>query len=241
MTRWVQLTGLTPYPDAHLLQQRLVAARAEGQVPDVVLLLEHSPVITLGRAAGSERSVLDPGEWPVLAVERGGNATWHGPGQLVAYPLKRLEGPWCDLHRVLRAQEQAVITCLRDLGLTGGRDPRNTGVWLDCSDGERRKVASVGIACRRWVTWHGLALNVNPDPAAFHRLRPCGLEVGVMTRLADHGVSVPASGLVPSLAAHLANELELGKVELERFSSVADVHLALFGAPPSLDSPKATA
>jgi lipoyl(octanoyl) transferase len=241
LTRWLQLGGQVPYAEAHRLQERIVAARAAGRLPDAVLLLEHAPVITLGRAAGSASSVLNAGDWPVLQVERGGDATWHGPGQLVAYPIKLLEGPWCDLRRVLRALEEAVVGTLRPLGLQGARDPRNTGVWLACPDGQQRKVASVGIACRRWVTWHGLALNVDPDPAAFLRIRPCGMDVGVMTRLADHGVTCSAAALAPALAGQLSAALDLGEVRLEPYSSLDEAQAALFEGRASLDSPSGPA
>lgn len=240
MTRWVHLQGLVPYEEAHLLQQQVLEARAAGRLPDVVFLLEHAPVITLGRAPGSAASVLDPGDCPVLQVERGGNATWHGPGQLVAYPIKRLEGPWCDLHRVLRALEEAVRLTVADLGLTGRRDARNAGLWLDCPDGAGRKVGSVGIACRRWITWHGLALNVDPDPRAFERIRPCGLDRGVMTRLADHASVPPAADLAPRLAQHLSVALDLQEGPLEAYSSVNAARAALLGEGCLLDSLRPT-
>ena len=202
--RVVRLPGLVPYAEGHALQRELVEQRIRGEIPDTVILLEHAPVITLGRKAGAEASVIDAGDWPVVRVERGGDATWHGPGQLVAYPIVALEGERRDLHRHLRQLEEAVIALLGDLGLNGVRDPRNTGVWLPSADGPPRKVCSIGIACRRWVSWHGLALNVDPDPAAFLRLRPCGFDPDVMTRLADHLDPCPS---VDALAGPLADAL----------------------------------
>jgi lipoyl(octanoyl) transferase len=206
---FVRLRGRSDYRDVHRLQERLVADRATGAIPDVVLLLEHTEVITLGRAKGAEASVLDAGDVPVVPIERGGDATWHGPGQLVAYPIVKLEGRRADLHLHLHSLEDAVMAWLADHGLDGHRDPRNTGVWLS-ADGEVRKVCSIGIACRRWVSWHGLALNLNPDPSGFARIRPCGFASDVMTRVVDHlgwAPGVPAS--MPALARHLAEALEL--------------------------------
>lgn len=203
MATFLRLPGHTPYADAHALQQRLLRDRIADRIGDVVLLLEHEEVITLGRRRDAQSHVLAPGDVPVLQVERGGDVTWHGPGQLVAYPILKLEGPRADLHQHLHALEDAVLGLLDDLGLAVGRDPRNTGVWVD-----GRKVCSIGIACRKWVTWHGLALNVAPDLAAFTRIQPCGFEAGIMTRLADHLDPCPTlEDLVEPLAHHLAHAL----------------------------------
>ena len=178
----VTLTGWSEYREVHALQQRLVAMRAEGGVPDVILALEHAEVITVGRARGAAASVLDAGDVPVVAVERGGDTTWHGPGQRVVYPIIQLAGARADLHLHLRALEEGAIAALAAGGLVAGRDPRNTGAWVG-----RRKVCSVGIACRRWVTWHGLALNLTVDRTRFRRIRPCGFDAEIMTTVADEG------------------------------------------------------
>lgn len=204
----LHLRGPQPYADVHALQERWVAARAEGRVDDAVIVLEHTPVITVGRGRGGAQGVLGAGDTPVVEVERGGEATWHGPGQLVAYPIVRLDGPRRDLHAHLRALEDAVIDVLADLGLAGQRDARNTGVWLPTPPGLPRKVCSVGIACRRWVTWHGLALNVSSDLRAFEAIRPCGFDAEIMTRVADHVTAAPSTDalrrpLVEALARRL--------------------------------------
>lgn len=206
MTQIWRLPGLTPYAEAHALQERLVAARARGEIADTILLLEHANVITVGRTRLAEQNVLQAGDWPVVAVERGGDVTWHGPGQLVAYPIVLLEGPRQDLHKHLHSLEAAAIEVCTSLGLAGRTDPRNTGVWLPCADGAVRKVCSVGIACRKWVTWHGLALNVNPDPSVFSSIRPCGFDADIMTRLCDH-TDVRLDALVEPLAAALTDAL----------------------------------
>lgn len=175
------------YADAHALQRALVEDRIADRIPDTVVLLEHADTITVGKSRGAGANVLDAGGIPVVEVERGGDVTWHGPGQLVAYPIVRTT----DLHAHLRALEHAVIEVLAGLGLEGGRDPRNSGVWLG-PPGSGHKVCSVGIACRRWVTWHGLALNVDPDLERFRRIRPCGFDPSVMTRIADHRSPCPS-------------------------------------------------
>ena len=187
----VRRLGRTRYADAHALQQELVARRAEGAIGDVLVLTEHEPVITHGRGTpADELAALAATGIPVVEVERGGEATYHGPGQLVAYPILLLEEDRRDLHRYLRDLEEVVIGVLSEFALEGLRRPGLTGVWL----GER-KVCSLGVAVRRWVTWHGLALNLHTDLAPFRRFHPCGLAPDVMTRLADH-VELPPSNLL---------------------------------------------
>ncbi|MBX2802036.1 MAG: lipoyl(octanoyl) transferase LipB [Myxococcales bacterium] len=210
----VRLPGLSDYAEVHALQQRLVAQRAAGEIDDVVLLLEHAEVITVGRQRGAAANVVEAGNVPVVRVERGGDVTWHGPGQLVAYPIVGLQGARKDLHRHLRSLEEAVMRLLVAKGLQPQRDDRNTGVWLPPAVTETgtlpRKVCAVGIACRKWVTWHGLALNVHPDPAAFARIRPCGFEPDTVTRVSDHLAHPPSlQELVAPLARELAHTLQL--------------------------------
>lgn len=205
MTTWVRLDGRSPYEAVHRLQEALVERVASGAIGDVVLFLEHPPTITLGRKKEAERSVIAPDGAPVVRVERGGDATWHAPGQLVVYPIVALAEGRRDLHAALRALEDAVIGLLGGLGLTAGRDPRNTGVWID-----GHKVCSIGIAVRSWVVWHGLALNVDVELAGFGRIRPCGFDAEVMTRLGDHLDPCPTlDALVPALAEQLASHLHL--------------------------------
>jgi lipoyl(octanoyl) transferase len=227
MARFLHLSGLVPYTSAHVLQRELLEQRIRGEIEDTVLLLEHAETITVGRTRGAQSNVLTPDDVPVISVERGGDVTWHGPGQLVAYPIVQLTGRWADLHRYLRALEQAVIELLVERGLRAARDERNTGVWLPSEGGLPRKVCSVGVACRKWVTWHGLALNVTPDLARFQQIRPCGFEPDVMTRLADHmSPCPPVSELVEPLAVHLSAALELP------FSSVQSLSGGLPAPPP---------
>jgi len=187
----VRRLGRTEYAAAHAEQQRLLAARVEGEVPDQLLLTEHEPVITVGRGADlAELAGLDT---PVVEIERGGEATWHGPGQLVAYPILALPEGRRDLHRYLRDLEEVVLGVLAEFDVEGTRRPGWTGVWIG-----DRKVSSIGVAVRRWVTWHGVSLNLHNDLDAFRGFRPCGLDPDVMTRLADHA-ELPPTQLLPEV------------------------------------------
>ena len=185
----VRRLGRTRYEEAHALQQELVAKRLAGELGDLLVLTEHEPVLTVGRGTpAEEQRLLATTGIPVVEVERGGEATYHGPGQLVAYPIVLLPEDRRDLHRYLRDLEEVVIGVLAELCIEGTRRPGLTGVWI----GER-KVCSIGVAVRRWVTWHGLALNLHTDLAPFRRFHPCGLAADVMTRVADHAELPPTN------------------------------------------------
>src|SRR5262249_28523988 len=151
-----------------------------GGAPDTLILVEHPHVITLGRARDARANLVAPGDVPVVEIERGGDVTYHGPGQLVAYPIVALGDGERDLHRFLRSLEDGIIGTLAALGVAAGRRAGATGVWVD-----GRKVASIGISCRRWVTFHGLALNVATDLGYFARINPCGFDAAVMTSVAE--------------------------------------------------------
>ncbi len=174
--------GVADYRDVWAKQLALVEARQIGQAPDTLIVVEHPHVFTLGRRRDSQQNVLAPGDVPVIEIERGGDVTYHGPGQLVAYPILFLDGDERDLHKFLRNLEEAVIkTCAR-VGVTADREPGKTGVWTTTGLG-RKKLCSMGIACRKWVTFHGLALNVTTDLSYFARINPCGFEASVMSSL----------------------------------------------------------
>lgn len=182
MARLIRL-GRVDYRAAWARQQQELADVIAG-AENAVLLCEHDPVYTVGRTRGASANVLAPGDTPVIEVERGGDVTWHGPGQLVAYPILRLEGAARDLHAHLHRLEDLVVDVCAAFGIHGGRDARNTGVWVRPDTPGGQKICSIGIACRRWVTWHGLALNVDPDLSAFARINPCGFDAAVMTSMA---------------------------------------------------------
>jgi lipoyl(octanoyl) transferase len=192
--------GLADFRTVWAEQERLLNARIAGEEPDTVLIVEHDPqVYTVGRKRGAMANVLDPGGAEVIEVERGGDVTWHGPGQLVAYPIVALEGSARDLHAWLRRLEQVMIDTVADFGLRGERDARSTGLWVG-----GRKIGSIGIACRRWVTWHGLALNVNPDLAWFRHIHPCGLDAALLSSMAEAlGTPLDTAAVKPALMKRL--------------------------------------
>ena len=201
-TLWL---GRRPYDEVYELQRTLVEERRYGAAPDTLILCEHDPVITVGRRLAAKDNILDQA-FPVVEIERGGDVTYHGPGQLVAYPIVQLGEGERDLHRYLRNLEQAILDVLGELGLVGCRNEGYTGAWVG-SSGER-KIASIGIAVRRWVTFHGLALNVSTDLAHFGAMRPCGLSATVMTSLsAELGRTVTVAEIAPRLAAALGRAL----------------------------------
>jgi lipoyl(octanoyl) transferase len=184
----------------------LVAARQADAIADTLVLVEHPEVITLGRS-GKPENVLAAGDVPVVPVERGGDVTYHGPGQLVAYPIFLLREPERDLHRYLRGLEEAILRTLADFGLTGMRVSGRTGVWIG-DGGSPRKLASIGVAVRRWVTLHGLALNVNTDLARFATINPCGFPAGLMTSMArELGAPVPPDAVKQALASRIGEVL----------------------------------
>jgi lipoyl(octanoyl) transferase len=220
--------GRRRYGDVLALQRELCRARAEGAEPhDLLLLVEHEPVVTLGR--GTVASSLPVGLELLRArgievheVERGGDATWHGPGQLVGYPIVDLRSIRPDLHWYLRTLEDALIDALDVLGIPANRSPGYTGVWT-----AGRKIASIGVHVRRWVTLHGFALNVTNDLGGFEAIVPCGIPNVVMTSVAEElGASAhPATLLAATRAAVVAS---LGRA-LGRTPAPAEP--AVLGAP----------
>ena len=183
----VRREGTLEYEAALALQHELVAMRQRGEGQDTLLLLEHPNVFTLGRRRTSEQNVLMPGDIPVVQVERGGDVTWHGPGQLVGYPILALEEEERDIHAVLRRLEDAMIAVLGRCGLQAGRREKFTGVWC-----QGRKLVSLGVAVREWVTFHGFAINVDCGLDGFARINPCGLKSQVMGSVQSLGGTVPS-------------------------------------------------
>lgn len=182
----IEWLGRQPYPEVYARMQALLEARLAGEAPDTVLLCEHDPVYTLGRSRGARANLLDPGDTPVIEVERGGDVTFHGPGQLVGYPVLALPPHRHDLRAYLRALEGLCARVIGRFGVEGGPDPRNTGVWVG-----GQKIAAIGVAARRWVTWHGFSINVDVDLAHFRRVNPCGMGSELVTRLSDHVAPCP--------------------------------------------------
>jgi lipoyl(octanoyl) transferase len=181
--------GLLPYQTAWELQLSLLAERAEGKIPDTLLVVEHPQVFTLGRKSPGVREQTELpkelGGIPVFPVERGGEATYHGPGQAVLYPIFQLDLMKTGPRVFLRLLENAIIEVLALHGVEGYWQDGKTGVWVKDSQGRERKIASLGIAVRRSVGYHGLALNVNNDLTPFRLIQPCGFAPEVMTNLSE--------------------------------------------------------
>jgi lipoyl(octanoyl) transferase len=200
--------GRQEYRSAHALQKRLVEEIAAGEAPDTLLLLEHDPVLTCGRGTDLDNLRGDNGGIPVVEIERGGDVTWHGPGQLVGYPILGLRDGERDLHLHLRRIEDLLIRTCVDLGCQAARNPGFTGVWTS-ADEPARKLASIGVAVRRWVTYHGFALNVSVDRDVFDSINPCGLESGIMTSIDRECREAPGlPKVVESLARHISDVFE---------------------------------
>jgi len=167
--------GRTEYRDALARMRALRGDRRAGRIPDTLLLTEHEPVITVG-VGGADPATL-PSDLPVVPVERGGLATYHGPGQLVGYAIVDLDARGRDVRRFVHDLEEVVVQAVGAVGVSASRLPGKRGVWVDGS----RKIASVGVAVEEWVTFHGFAINVKVDLAEFARFEPCGLPGSVMT------------------------------------------------------------
>lgn len=240
--------GRIAYAEALALQRRLARARQLGEAPDTLLLCEHPPVVTLGRASRPQHLLAGRAELArrgvgCVEVERGGDVTYHGPGQLVGYPILDLRGHGEDLHRYLRALEETLIRAAARFAVVAGRIPGKTGVWVERSTrlaqvGEQgeaaergsrpRKLASIGVHVSRWITWHGFALNVTGEAlSGFDLIVPCGLSGVRMTSLEAEG------GRGVSLA-------EAAAAVRESFADVFGVEVAAAGlAAVADDSSKA--
>ena len=189
--------GLVPYAAALDWQRELAAERIAGRLDhDVLLLLEHPPVITLGRGGGAAH-VLQAEGVEVFEVERGGDVTFHGPGQLVGYPILDLRAHRQDLHWYLRTLEAALIAALESLDLPAERRAGLTGVWT-----RGRKIASLGVHVKQWVTWHGFALNVTTDLSSFARIVPCGIDGVEMTSVQRERGTATYDDVVEAVADH---------------------------------------
>jgi len=167
--------GLSAYDEAWDLQRRVWNARVEGKIPDVLILTEHRHVYTLGKSANENHLLAKEEELKrkgvdVYQIDRGGDVTYHGPGQIVGYPILDLNDYYLDVHRYLRDLEEVIIRTLRASGIDGARVEGMTGVWVGAD-----KVAAIGIKVSRWVTMHGFAFNVNTDLSYFDRIIPCGI------------------------------------------------------------------
>ena len=208
--------GRVPYGDAWDLQRSLAGAVSQGAVPDTIVLLEHPPVVTLGRRADPrELHIPDEAEVEIVETDRGGKSTYHGPGQLVCYPILDLTRHGSDVKRYVRTLEEALLKTLGAFSIDGTRleGDNMAGVWLDAPP---RKLASVGVHVRKWITTHGYALNVDLDTAPFTEwITACGLEGAAFTTMArELGRPVSIDEVRPHAAAALAEVLDLQLDEL---------------------------
>lgn len=194
--------GLVPYELAWERQRALHAEVVSGAAPDTVLLLEHPPVFTAGRRTEAGERPVDG--TPVIDVDRGGKITWHGPGQLVGYPIVRLDDP-IDVVAYVRQMERVLIDICAEVGLPAGQVDGRSGVWLPADDhGPDRKVAAIGIRVAQGVTLHGFAINCDPDLTWFERIVPCGIsDAGVTSLSWELGRDVSVAEVLPVVERHL--------------------------------------
>lgn len=210
-----RIAGLGPeaveYVAAWDLQREVHAAVVAGESPATVLLLEHPPVFTAGKRTDPHERPADPGGAPVIDVDRGGKITFHGPGQLVGYPIVTLPDHVKVVDYVRRVEEALIGVC-RDFGVTTARIPGRSGVWLRADDrGPERKVAAIGIRVSRGVTMHGFALNCDVDLGWYDRFVPCGIaDAGVTSLSNELGRTVTVSDVLPSVERQLAAYLSWG-------------------------------
>ncbi len=221
-------SGTIDYQEAWDFQERLFAhtialktANRQGQpeeeslTPNYLIFCQHPHVYTLGKSGSEEHLLLDSqglGEKKALfyKINRGGDITYHGPGQLVGYPLLDLDNFFTDIHRYLRLLEETVILTLADYGVVAGRIKGLTGVWIDHEEQVRpRKICAMGVKCSRWVTMHGFAFNIDPDLRYFEHIVPCGIPDKAVTSLAQElGTSVPLDDVGEKLLWHFAQLFE---------------------------------
>lgn len=202
----VRKLGLLNYTEAYELQKRLRSQRAGGKIPDTLLLLEHPPTFTIGKS-GRLENILVPEETlaqegiSVFFIDRGGDVTYHGPGQLVGYPIVDLTERGKDLHRYVHDLEEVLIRTLKDFSIAGTRDETHAGVWVD-----NQEIGAIGLSIQRWVTMHGFALNVSTNLEHFSLINPCGLTGRGATSMARLlGEEVPMEAVTESLVSHFAN------------------------------------
>jgi lipoyl(octanoyl) transferase len=237
--------GRIEYREAWALQKRLAAARVSGAVPDVLLLLEHDAVLTLGRGADPGHVLADDATLAargieVIAVERGGEVTYHGPGQLVAYPIVRLAGRALLVRPFVRALETALAATCGRYGVAAGRRDGHPGAWCEGDGPWPRKIGALGLRIERGVSYHGIALNVEPDLSAFGLIDACGMpgvaSTSIAAELGRAGEAVPSTAAVEdvgrvfaaALAARLGAPLHwTGREELERRARALESRVAV--------------
>jgi lipoyl(octanoyl) transferase len=221
---WVVSLGLTPYEEALELQRALARERISGAIPeDMLLLVEHPPVVTMGRSAKASNLISSSGYLAskgveLFEVERGGDVTFHGPGQLVGYPIIDLKRHRQDLHWFLRQVEEALIRTLAAYSIPGERSTGYTGVWTN-----GRKIASIGVHARDWVTWHGFALNVTTDLSYFDLIVPCGIDGVTMTSIEREAEILAATTSRSGFQSPLVTVEAVGQIATRSFGELFDL------------------
>jgi len=208
--------GIVDYEQAHSLQKQILQDRIDNKCTDHLILLQHNPVITIGRGGDNKniivpQTVLDSFHIKVYEIERGGDVTYHGPGQLTGYPIIDLRNYKKDAHWYLRQLEETIIRFLSYYNIVGKRVSGLTGVWVD-----DEKIAAIGVAVKRWVTYHGFALNINPDLSHFKLINPCGITDKEVT----------------SLVKILGFNVDMAEVEdkiVSAFSDIFNVEIGIYG------------
>ncbi|MDZ7832768.1 MAG: lipoyl(octanoyl) transferase LipB [Desulfobacterales bacterium] len=201
--------GQIEYSECLQLQRDLQQQRIDGTIPDVLLLLEHPPTLTLGKTGRMENILVPASRLQqegicLVSSDRGGDATYHGPGQLVAYPILSLKNRGQDVRQYVRNLEETAIRTLKDFGISAGRDKAHPGVWID-----REEIAAIGVSVKNWVTMHGLALNVAPDMVHYAFINPCGFTDRKAASMADIlGREIPMETVVSTFIEHFSDVFE---------------------------------
>ncbi len=206
----VRQLGQIEYREAYELQKALLQERLEGQIADTLLLLEHPPTITVGKSGKLDNVLASPAELAgagvsLIFTDRGGDVTYHGPGQIVGYPILDLRERNRDIHQYVHNLEEVLIRTLADYGIRSGRDHNHAGVWVNDME-----IAALGLSVRKWITMHGFALNVNTEMDHFALINPCGFTSKTATSMARLiGHEVPVDGVTGCLLEHFAEVFEV--------------------------------
>jgi lipoyl(octanoyl) transferase len=211
MPDWIIADAPVAYPDALSFMERRVADIAAGTAPETVWLLEHPPLYTAGTSAHRE-DLLTPDRFPVYDTGRGGQYTYHGPGQRVAYVLLDLNQRGRDLRRYISSLEQWIIDTLAAFNVKGERRAGRVGIWIDRGGGREDKIAAIGVRVRHWITFHGIAINVDPVLEHFSGIVPCGISQHGVTSLVDLGLPVTMADLDVALRAAFGGVFGAGRL-----------------------------
>ena len=204
---WRTSAGLVAYPEAlAAMEERVTAIRDHG-APELVWLLEHPPLYTAGTSAAPEE-LIDAARFPVYAAGRGGRYAYHGPGQRIAYLMLDLRRRGGDIRRYVHLLEELAIRTLAEFGVHGERREGRIGIWVELGDGSEAKIGAIGVRVRRWVSYHGLALNLRPDLGHFQGIVPCGISEYGVTSLAALGVRADLADLDAALRRSFADLFE---------------------------------